>query len=142
VHELGRKTPTSTSQLLDIATNFASGEEAVGAIFSDGNNKGKQKAEATEASGSHDPKKKNGRKGKQGRSDDNLVAAANRNNPKRSPTSLGLFDKMLKKPCPYHRSALSCVVSTPALQPRKTRESPPRTTTLRGKASPRSGTAS
>jgi len=41
VHELGRKTPTSTSQLLDIATNFASGEEAVGAIFSDGAPKGK-----------------------------------------------------------------------------------------------------
>jgi len=58
VHELGRKTSTSTSQLLDIATNFASGEEAVGAIFFDGAAKGKQKAEATEASGSRDPKKK------------------------------------------------------------------------------------
>jgi len=41
VHELGRKTSTSTSQLLDIATNFALGEEAVRAIFSDGNAKGK-----------------------------------------------------------------------------------------------------
>jgi len=58
VHELGRKTPTSTSQLLDIATNFTLGEEVVGAIFSDGTTKGKQKAEATEASGSRDPKKK------------------------------------------------------------------------------------
>jgi len=51
--------------LLDIATNFALGEEAVGAIFSDGAAKGKQKGEATEASGSCDPKKKKkGRKGK------------------------------------------------------------------------------
>jgi len=58
VHELGHTTPTSTSQLLDIATNFTSGEEAVRAIFSDGSTKGKQKAEATEASGSQDPKKK------------------------------------------------------------------------------------
>jgi len=58
VHELGRKTPTSTSQLHDIATNFTSGEEAVRAIFSDGSAKGKQKVEATEASGSQDPKKK------------------------------------------------------------------------------------
>ena len=41
VHELGRKTATSTSQLLDIATNFASGEEAIGAILSDVNAKGK-----------------------------------------------------------------------------------------------------
>jgi len=45
VHELRCKTPTSTSQLLDIATYFASGEEAVGAIFFDDNAKGKQKVE-------------------------------------------------------------------------------------------------
>jgi hypothetical protein len=91
--------------LLDIATNFASGEEAVGAIFSDGNAKGKQKVEATEASGSQDPKKKKkGRKGKQGQSDDNLVAAADRKNPKRAPAGPGLFDKMLKKPFPYQRA--------------------------------------
>ena len=102
VHELGRKTPTSTSQLLDIATNFASGEEAVGAIFSDGA-RGKQKAETTEASGSRDPKKKKrGRKGKQGQSDDNLVVAADLKNPKRAPAGPGLFDEMLK-PCPYHK---------------------------------------
>ena len=93
----------STSQLLDIATNFASGEEAVGAIFSDGAAKGKQKAEATEASGSRDPKKKKkGRKGRQGQSDDNLVVVADRKNPKRAPAGPGLFDEMLKKPCPYH----------------------------------------
>jgi len=104
VHELGRKTPTSTNQLLNIATNFASGEEAIGAIFSDSAAKGKQKAEATEASGSCDPKKKKkGRKGKQGRSDDNLVAAADRENPKRAPAGPDLFNEMLKKPCPYHR---------------------------------------
>ena len=95
----------STSQLLDIATNFASGEEAVGAIFSDGATKGKQKTETTKASGSRDSKKKKkkGRKEKQGRSDDNLVAAADRKNPKWAPAGLGLFDEMLKKPCPYYR---------------------------------------
>jgi len=104
VHELGRKTPTSTSQLLNIATNFASGEEAVGAIFSDGTAKGKQQAETAEASGSRDPKKKKkGRKGKQGRSDDNLVAAADRKTPKQAPAGPGLFDEMLKKSYPYHR---------------------------------------
>jgi hypothetical protein len=41
VHKLRHKIPTSTSQLLDITTNFASGEEAVGAIFSDGGAQGK-----------------------------------------------------------------------------------------------------
>ena len=33
MHELGRSPPTSTNVLFDVATNFASGEEAVGAIF-------------------------------------------------------------------------------------------------------------
>ena len=90
--------------MLDIATNFASGEEVVGVIFFDGATKGKQKAEATEASGSRDPKKKKkGHKGKQGQSDNNLVAAVDSKNPKRAPAGPSLFDEMLKKPCPYHR---------------------------------------
>jgi hypothetical protein len=33
VHELGRKSPTKTSELLDITTNFATGEEVIRAIF-------------------------------------------------------------------------------------------------------------
>ena len=33
VHKLGRKGPRTTKELLDIATNHASSEEAVGAIF-------------------------------------------------------------------------------------------------------------
>jgi hypothetical protein len=41
VHELGCKGPHTTRELLDIATNFASGEEVVGAIFHD--IKGKEK---------------------------------------------------------------------------------------------------
>jgi hypothetical protein len=40
VYELGHKSPTKASELLDIATNFTTGEEAVGAIFPDA--KGKQ----------------------------------------------------------------------------------------------------
>jgi hypothetical protein len=31
--KLGRKTPTKASELMDIATKFASGQEAVEAIF-------------------------------------------------------------------------------------------------------------
>jgi hypothetical protein len=41
VHELGHKGPRTTRELMDIATNFAFGEEAVGAIFDD--TKGKEK---------------------------------------------------------------------------------------------------
>jgi hypothetical protein len=42
VHELGCKGPHTTRELLDIATNFASDEEAVGAIFHDTKEKEKQ----------------------------------------------------------------------------------------------------
>ena len=41
VRELGRNVPTTAAALLDIATNFASGEEAVGAIFPNNDAKGK-----------------------------------------------------------------------------------------------------
>jgi hypothetical protein len=33
VRELGRSPPVDSNELFDIATSFASGEEAVGAIF-------------------------------------------------------------------------------------------------------------
>jgi hypothetical protein len=33
VSKLGRKTPTRASELMDIATKFASGQEAIEAIF-------------------------------------------------------------------------------------------------------------
>ena len=50
--------PRTAATLLDIATNFASGEEAVGAIFPDSDAKGKQRDEAPDASASHLPKRK------------------------------------------------------------------------------------
>jgi hypothetical protein len=45
VRELGRNPPVDSNELFDIATSFASGEEAVGAIF-DGK-KGKRVDDAT-----------------------------------------------------------------------------------------------
>ena len=50
VLELGRNVPTSAAAILNIATNFTSGEEAVGAIFPEGDIKGKQRDEAPGAS--------------------------------------------------------------------------------------------
>ena len=44
--------------LLDIATNFTSGEEAVGAIFPGNNAKGKWRDKTPGASAPHLPKKK------------------------------------------------------------------------------------
>ena len=58
VRELGRNVPTSAAALLDIATNFASGEEAVGAIFLEDDAKGKRRDEAPGALAPHLPKKK------------------------------------------------------------------------------------
>jgi hypothetical protein len=45
VHKLGCRKPRTTCKLLDTATNHASGEEAVGAFFTDSWAKGKAKQE-------------------------------------------------------------------------------------------------
>ena len=79
---LGSRVRSKCAALLDIATNFASGEEAVGAIFPDSNTKGKRRDEAPEASASHLPKrKKKGSLGKQEVLEADLVVAAERKNP-------------------------------------------------------------
>jgi hypothetical protein len=65
VRELGRSPPVDSNELFDIATSFASGEEAVGAIFD--TKKGKRVDDAaTEGSKSKEPqqKHKRGKKGK------------------------------------------------------------------------------
>jgi hypothetical protein len=45
VRELGRSTPITANGLMDIITNFAVGEEAVGAIIGSDQDKGKRKDE-------------------------------------------------------------------------------------------------
>jgi hypothetical protein len=68
VRELGRSPPADSNELFNIATSFASGEEAVGAIF-DGK-KGKRSDDApAEGSKSREPhwKDKRGKKGKKPR---------------------------------------------------------------------------
>jgi hypothetical protein len=70
VRELGRSPPVDSNELFDIATSFASGEEAMGAIF-DGK-KGKRVDDApAEGSKSKEPqqKHKRGKKGKKPHSD-------------------------------------------------------------------------
>jgi len=74
VHELGRKGPRTTKELLDIATSFASGKEAVGTIFDRSKGKAKRDEEVDEGP-SNRSKKKN--KGKQ-RRETFLVAVADR----------------------------------------------------------------
>jgi hypothetical protein len=43
IHKLDCRKPRTTRELLDIAMNHASGEEAVGAVFTDGRTMGKAK---------------------------------------------------------------------------------------------------
>ena len=45
IHKLGCLMPRTTHDLLDVATNLASGKEAVGVVFSGGWDKGKAKHE-------------------------------------------------------------------------------------------------
>jgi hypothetical protein len=106
VSKLGRKTPTKASELMDIATKFASGQEAVEAIFrKDKQPQGRQKEDAPEASVQRSSKKKAKRKAQAKRDavDADLVAAAEHKNPQKPPGGVNTFDKMLKESCPYHR---------------------------------------
>jgi hypothetical protein len=119
VRELGRSPPIDSNELFDIATSFTSGEEAVGAIF-DGK-KGKRMDDApAESRKSKEPqqKHKRGKKGKkshreareQGCGDDGDEALAvdpARQGPRAAPGGPGVFDDMLKKPCPYHKTPVN-----------------------------------
>jgi hypothetical protein len=91
----------------------------VGAIF-DGK-KGKRVDDApTEGSKSKEPRQRNkrGKKGKkprhevheQGHDDDDCEALAvdpTRRGPRPAPGGPGVFDDMLKKPCPYHKTPVN-----------------------------------
>jgi hypothetical protein len=106
VSKLGRKTPTKASELMDIATKFASGQEAVEAIFQkDKQPQGRQQEDVPEASAQRGTKKKAKKKSqaKRDAADTDLVAAAEHRNPRKPPGGANLFDKMLKELCPYHQ---------------------------------------
>jgi hypothetical protein len=99
---LGRKTPTKASELMDIATKFASGQEAVEAIFrKDKQPQGRSREDVPEASAQRGTKKK--AQAKRDVADADLVAAVEHRNPRKPPGGANLFDKMLKESCPYHQ---------------------------------------
>jgi hypothetical protein len=104
--KLGRKTPTKASELMDIATKFASGQEAVVAIFrKDKQPQGHQQEDVPEASAQRGMKKKAKKKSqaKCDASNADLVAVVEHRNPRKPPEGANLFDKMLKESCPYHQ---------------------------------------
>jgi hypothetical protein len=109
VSKLGRKTPTRASEMLDIATKFASGQEAVEAIFrKDKQPQGRQQEDVPEASAPRDTKKKGKKKSqaKRDAADADLVAAAKHRNPRKPPGGANMFNKMLKESCPYHQGPI------------------------------------
>jgi hypothetical protein len=91
---------------MDIATKFASGQEAVEAIFrKDKQPQGRQQEDVPEVSAQHGAKNKGKKKSqaKRDAADADLVAAAEHRNPRKPPGGANLFDKMLKDSCPYHQ---------------------------------------
>jgi hypothetical protein len=109
VSKLGRKTPTRASELMDIATKFASGQEAVEAIFrKDKPPQGHKQEDVPEASAQRGTKKKAKKKSqvKRDAADADLVAATEHRNPRKPPGGANLFDKMLKESCPYHQGPI------------------------------------
>jgi hypothetical protein len=106
VSKLGRKTPTRASELMDIATKFASGQEPVEAIFrKDKQPQGRQPEDVLEASAQRGARKKGKKKSqaKRDAADADLVVAAEHRNPWKPAGGANLFDKMLKESCPYHQ---------------------------------------
>jgi hypothetical protein len=106
VSKLGHKTPTRASELMDIATKFASGQEATEAIFrKDKQPQGCQQEDVPEASAQRGMKKKAKKKSqaKRDAADADPVADAEHRNPRKPPGGANLFDKMLKESCPYHQ---------------------------------------
>jgi hypothetical protein len=89
VRELGRNTPITANGLMDIITNFAAGEEAVGAIFGGDQGKGKHKVDDPTSSSRglkrNNRKKMKNQQGKLEAPVDDLVAAADRKKPRGPP---------------------------------------------------------
>jgi hypothetical protein len=146
VSKLGRKTPTKASELMDIATKFASGQEAVDAIFlKDTQPQGRPPKDAPEASTQRGAKKKGKKKSqaKRDAADADLIAAAENKNPRKPPGGANLFDRGPSS-TPLRSALCSGTTSTGPGHPR--RVAGLATTTRRKitmqESSPRSATAS
>jgi hypothetical protein len=83
---------------MDIVTNYATGEEAVGAIFGGDQDKGKRKGEEPKGSirgAKRSNRKKKNQQGKRKATTDDLVAAADRKKPRGPP--VGAFSTKCSK---------------------------------------------
>jgi hypothetical protein len=156
VSKLGRKTPTRASELMDIATKFASGQEAVEAIFrKDKQPQGRQQEDIPEASAQHSMKKKGKKKSqaKHNATDADLVAVAEHRNPGSLPEGPTCSTRCSRSHAPIIRvpsstplRSASCFGATSTRQGYRRKVAKPTTTirrrATRQKSSPRSMTAS
>ena len=101
VHELGCRQPKSAKALLDLATNHATGEEAVASILNNSQGKGKEKeAEVGDDASSSRPRKK---KSKQRHGFDLVAVTDNKKGSgKAARPQKDHFEKLLKAPCTNH----------------------------------------
>ena len=99
VHKLGRKSPRTTKELLDIATSHALGEEAVGAIFNHSDGKARRDKGAGEGTSNRSTKRKN----KKQQREDSLVATADHKGGRKPMEGTpNHFKKLLEGPCSNH----------------------------------------
>ena len=101
IHKLGCLKPRTTRDLLDIAMNHASGEEAVGAVFSGGRDKGNAKREDQDEG----PSTQRGKKNKMDRrrlANSALVSVADRMGKQPQQGQPNHFDKLMESPCTNH----------------------------------------
>ena len=101
IHKLGCLKPRTTRDLLDVTMNYAFGEEAVGAVFSRGQDKGKAKCEDQDVGPSMQRGKKN-KKDRRRSANSALVAAADRAGKQPQQGQPDHFDKLMESPCTNH----------------------------------------
>jgi len=86
---------------MDVVANYVVGEDAVGALFSDGMDKGKAQADDFDSPSKclrkNNKKKKKVWQGKCEATDDDFIATVERKKP-RGPPEGAIFDKILKEP--------------------------------------------
>ena len=99
VHKLRRKGPQTTKELLDIATNHASSEEVVRAIFYRLEGKARRDEGAGEGTSNCSAKRKNK---KQWREDSLMAATDCKGGRKPMEGTLNHFEKLLEGPYPNH----------------------------------------
>jgi hypothetical protein len=106
VRELGRSPPVDSNELFDIATSFASGEEAVGAIFN--GKKGKHVDDTpAEGSKSKEPQQKH-KRGKKGKKPRREARAQGQTTTRTRPSLLTRLERALERPLEAPAYSTTC----------------------------------